>query len=144
MPRSPRIALDPKALKALRLWAALDDTEPSVIVSRLIMDNLPSEIKGVLEPGGTWTRRAKTFIPTESKGSKSPLPLEGKDSLGKRKVPIPLTQNTIVLAKVDEMLKDYPSVTYKEIGQAVGYSRYAISDYHKQKMKCRDDQEPLP
>ena len=32
---------------------------------------------------------------------------------------------------VDEMLKDYPKVTYQEIGDAVGYSRHIIGDYHK-------------
>jgi uncharacterized protein (DUF433 family) len=37
------------------------------------------------------------------------------------------------MAIVNEMLEKYPEVTYKEIGDAVGYSRHTIDDYHKQK-----------
>jgi hypothetical protein len=48
----------------------------------------------------------------------------------------PLTGNVEALAIVDEMLNRYPDVTYTERGDAVGYSRFAISDYHKTKQNA--------
>lgn len=52
--RSPRIALKPTPTRGLRLWAALEDREPSEILSQLVMDSLPARVQGMLttkEPG---------------------------------------------------------------------------------------------
>ena len=67
MSRSPRIALDSEALRDLKLWAALVDQEPSDLLSSLILEHVPSEIRGVLGHGGTEPPRAQHPLPTEAK-----------------------------------------------------------------------------
>ena len=123
MPRSPRIALDQEALRALKLWAALIDQEPSTLVSSLILEHVPSEIRRVL---GMEPPRAQRPLPSETK----------------KKTRKPLYRNPEVLAIVDEMLKRYPEVTFKDIGDAVGYSRHTIGDYYSDKAKENRSREP--
>jgi hypothetical protein len=48
MPRSPRIALSSEALKALKLWAAMVGEEPPDLLSSLVLENLPSELRGLV------------------------------------------------------------------------------------------------
>jgi hypothetical protein len=119
MTRSPRIALEPEAYRALRIWGAMVGQEPSVLLSSLVLEHLSPEVRELLE----------------SRGSPLPGDLGSLLSDDKKKTRKPLHRNPEVLAKVDEMLNRYPNVTYKEIGDSVGYSRHTIGDYHKQKQK---------
>jgi hypothetical protein len=109
--------LEPEILKALRIWGALADQDPSVILSSLILEHMPPEVREILMTSGTELPRISgSFF-----------------SRKKKKTRQPLYKNLEALAIVDEMLKRYPEVTYKDIGDAVGYGRHTIGNYHRQK-----------
>ncbi len=62
--RKPRIAISPEALRALRVWAALEDMEPGDLVSKLVSDHMPARVRDVLG--------VKTPQPSEGCGTVKP------------------------------------------------------------------------
>jgi DNA invertase Pin-like site-specific DNA recombinase len=69
--RKPRIALEPNALQALKIWAALVYEDPSALAGKIILDHMPSEVKGLITP-----------MPSEDKGrgTSSAIENEAKES----------------------------------------------------------------
>lgn len=136
MPRNPRIALEPEALRALRLWAALEDKEPSTLVSQLIMDYLPSEVKGLIRtqaPEAQEVRRAKepllsnecgAIIATVSKQDK-PKPVTSNTSKAGRKLLPRLAKNADALEIIKRMWASGER-RHAEIAAAIGYPRSTV------------------
>jgi len=48
MNRSPRIALEPEAYRALRIWGALVGKGPSVLLSSLVLEHMPPDVRELL------------------------------------------------------------------------------------------------
>jgi len=56
--RKPRIALEPNALQALKIWAALEYEDPSALAGKIILDHMPARVKDLIAP-----------MPSEGKGT---------------------------------------------------------------------------
>jgi hypothetical protein len=46
--RKPRIAITPDSLKALKVWAALEDIDPGELAAKLILTHAPKRVQDVL------------------------------------------------------------------------------------------------
>lgn len=127
MSRKPRIALDPPALHALKVWAALEDQDPGSLISDLILNHMPARVREVLgdfAPRGQEERGTGGKLPPEE----SKIPKRGHRD-NKR-----LEEYPDLCITVDRLLAQVPRPTYAEIGRRVGRSRFAIRDYEKRKM----------
>ena len=133
MPRSPRISLEPEALRALKMWAAMVNEEPSDLLSRVVMDHLPSEIKGIMEPVVREVQRAKEPLPlnecgaitaTVSKQDK-PKPVTSNTSKAGRKLLPRLAKNADALETIKRMWASGER-RHAEIAAAIGYPRSTV------------------
>lgn len=96
MPQKPRIVIDPHALQALRVWAALEHKEPGSLLSDIILKSMPAEVKEVLEP--------KESMPIEALRIKRPR----------------LSQDRVALERIRELWSQTPRPTIQEIAKEIG------------------------
>lgn len=133
MSRSPRIALEPEALRALKMWAAMVNEEPSTLLSRVVMDHLPSEIKGIMAPIVREVRRAKEPSPINECGAvgvtvseqDKPKPATSNTSKAGRKLLPRLAKNADALEIIRGMWASGER-RHAEIAEAIGYPRSTV------------------
>ena len=95
MPQKPRIVIDPHALQALRVWAALEHKEPGGLLSDIILKSMPSEVKEVLE--------LKESMPIEAGRVKR----------------LRLSQDRVALERIRELWNQTPRPTIREIANEI-------------------------
>ena len=106
--RKPRIAITPDALRALKVWAALEDIDPGDLAARLILTHMPARVRDALREN-------------------APLPLEecgASTAIVKRKR---LSENPDALEQIRQMWKDGEH-NQAEIARRIGYHRATVFD----------------
>ena len=106
--RNPRIAITPDALRALKVWAALEDIDPGELAARLILSHIPARVRDAL--------REKAPLPSEECGA-SP-------AIGKKRR---LSENPDALEQIRQMWKDGEH-NQAEIARRIGYHRATVND----------------
>ena len=130
MPRKPRITIDPSTFLALRIWGALKDMEPSVLVDQLVMDSLPSEVKQILN-----LKETKVKPPEGEKvtlvGVKKIKPKEREKietARVKKAEKKKLSENNSALAQIEKLWRQDPRPSYGMIAKEIGYPKSTIRD----------------
>lgn len=126
MSRSPRIALEPEALRALKMWAAMVNEEPSALLSRVVMGHLPSEIKGIMAPVVREVPREKEPLTSEARGA-----VAVDDPRPKKRF---LADDPTAIAKIKEMWAQDPRPSFSEMATITGWPKATIAENVK-KMK---------
>ena len=106
--RKPRIAITPDALRALKVWAALEDIDPGDLAARLILTHMPARVRDAL--------RENAPLPSEECGA---VPAIDK----KRR----LSENPDALEQIRQMWKDGEH-NQAEIARRIGYHRATVND----------------
>lgn len=106
--RKPRIAITPDALRALKVWAALEDEDPGDLATRLILNHIPARVRDVL--------RDSSPLPPEGCGA---VPAVGK----KRR----LSENPDALAQIKYSWQAGER-NQAEISRQIGYHRATVFD----------------
>jgi len=114
--RKPRIAISPEALRALRVWAALEDIDPGDLVSKLVSDHMPARVRDVL--------RVKAPQPSERCGA---VP-----AIDKRKR---LSENPDALEQIRQMW-NAGERNQAEIARQIGYHRATVFDAIQRMLKA--------
>ncbi len=114
MPQKPRIVIDPHALQALSVWAALEHKEPGSLLSDIILKSMPSEVKEVLEP-------------------KESMPIEAL-----RVKRLRLSQDQVALERIRELWNQTPRPTIQEIAKEIGRPTATVAGNIK-KMRHRGE-----
>jgi hypothetical protein len=113
--RKPRIALNPLALRALKIWSAIEDKDPGDLASELIMNHMPARVRdalGDLDPKPSEPPRRAAIDST------------GPDVSPKRKK---LAENQTALTKIKELWKAGEH-NQAEIARVIGYHRATVND----------------
>jgi len=116
--RKPRIALDPQALRALRMWAAMEDQDPGDLAGRIILTQMPSKLKDLLPSEGIATKRAIARQPTEDT---SGAPTDSDQEHGR------LKDDLAAIQKIKELWKS-GTTNQAEIARRIGYSRSTTAE----------------
>jgi len=116
--RKPRIALDPQAYKALRVWAALEDKDPGDMAGKVILDHMPAKVREAIGelPIGPQREIEETCKP------------KGRTTICDVKKP-KLSADPTAQEKVKEMWKADPRPTYQQIGDALGYNKGTVYSF---------------
>lgn len=118
--RKPRIAITPDALRALKVWAALQDEDPGDLAARLILTHIPVRVRDAL--------RDSNPLPSEECGAST-------DSGKKRR----LSENPDALEQIRQMWKDGQH-NQAEIARRIGYHRGTTNDCIR-RMKAKGELE---
>lgn len=121
----PRITLDPDVYVALKAESLVRRSSLKETLANMVLDNLSPKAQSILNALDI----KKVLLP--HKASARAADSDEEMHPCKKKTRQPLARNQEAITIVNEMLKQYPTVTYAEIGKAVGYSRHVIGDYHK-------------
>lgn len=108
MDRKPRIAISPDALRALKVWAAIEDMDPGDLAGRLILDHMPARVRDAL-------------------GENAPSPSEGRGAspaIDKRKR---LADNPDALQAIKDMW-NAGERNQAAIARQIGYHRATVFD----------------
>lgn len=120
--RKPRIAISPEALRALRVWAALEDMEPGDLVSKLVSDHMPARVRDVL-------------------GVNTPQPSEGCGTVKPHSVtvnrPKKLSGNQDALQQI-KTLWNAGERNRAEIARKIGYPKATTSAVIARMIKARE------
>ena len=114
--RKPRIAITPDALRALRVWAALEDVDPGALAARLILTHMPARVRDVL--------RDSSPLPSEECGAP---PVIDK--------PKKLSQNPDALEQIRQLWKSGQK-NQAEIARQIGYHRTTVFDAVKRMIEA--------
>ena len=114
MPEKPQIVIDPYALKALMIWADLENKGPSSLLSDIILKSMPSEVKEALE-------------------SKESKPIEAL-----RVKKLSLSQDRVALGRIRELWNQTPRPTIQEIAKEIGRPTATVAGNIK-KMRHRGE-----
>lgn len=106
--RKPRIAITPDALRALKVWAALQDEDPGDLAARLILTHIPARVRDAL--------RDSRPLPSEECGAST--------DIGKKRR---LSENPDALEQIRRMWKDGQH-NQAEIARRIGYHRATVFD----------------
>lgn len=106
--RKPRISITPDALRALKVWAALEDIDPGDLAARLILTHMPARVRDAL--------RENAPLPSEECGA---VPASGK----KRR----LSENPDALEQIRQMWRAGQR-NQAEIARQIGYHRATVFD----------------
>lgn len=106
--RKPRIAITSNALRALKVWAALEDSDPGDLAARLILTHMPARVRDAL--------RDSSPPPSEECGAST-------DSGKKRR----LSENPDALEQIKQLWKDGQH-NQAEIARRIGYHRATVFD----------------
>jgi Winged helix-turn-helix DNA-binding len=130
MPRKPRITIDPSTFLALRIWGALKDMEPSVLVDQIVMDSLPSEVKQILNLKETQVKPSEGEKVSLGEGKKiKPKEREKIEAQkGKKAERKKLSDNKAVLGKIEKLWQQDPRPSYGKIAKEIGYPKSTIRD----------------
>lgn len=133
--RKPRIALEPNALQALKIWAALEYEDPSVLAGKIILTHAPSKVRELITPMPSKAKELVTPVPLEVNDIAPPVPSEGKGAIdvtptprkrhgGKRPLPDEMK------AKILELWDDGKSgKSHRAIAKELGLNQSTISKF---------------
>jgi hypothetical protein len=113
--RKPRIALEPHALRALKVWSALEDKDPGDLAGEIILAHMPMKVREALGD----------VAPMPSSPAEQECRKEGEVIVCAPKKPR-LTQNPDALRKIEEMLAQSPRPSTMDIAKAVGYPKATV------------------
>lgn len=125
----PKVILDHDVYMALKAESLVRNSSLKDTLAIMVISNLSPKAKSVLN-----VLDVKKVL-LSHRASSNANDFDEEMLPFKKKTRTPLMRNPEAVATVDEMLKQHPTVTYAEIGKAVGYSRHVIGDYHKKKLK---------
>ena len=127
--RKPRIALDPLALRALRVWSAIEDKDPGGLASELIMNHMPARVRDALrdlDPKPSEPPRVAAIDSGESTGP-------GASQKKKR-----LFENPDALQQIRELWSQSPRPSLVKMSERIGYPKSTIAE-HIKKMRERGE-----
>jgi hypothetical protein len=148
-PKNPRITLDPGAYHALCIQAAIEQTSPGLLASRVIL-SYSQEAKRALQATG---REAPSVTEAQApKEGKSQTPQEGgshnsravvrevgrspeKEVPKEGKKKVRLFQNPQALAKIKELWEGGQR-NQAEIARAIGYNKATVNDNIRRMIKA--------
>ena len=122
MDRKPRIAISPHALRALKVWSALEDMDPGALASELILAHMPAGVRSAIMD--------KDHMPAnvrEDLGENAPMPPEGcgaPSAIEKRKR---LSDNPDALEQIRSIWAAGER-NQAEIARRIGYHRATTFD----------------
>ena len=127
--RKPRLALDPLAYKALRVWSALEDTDPDVLVGKLIFANMPERVRDAIGETAPMPPSPPGELDTSCKTEGEELVCEAKR---KR-----LIDDIDAQAHIKELwLSQEPRLSYGRIAEAVGFPKGTVASHIKKLVKA--------
>ena len=135
MDRKPRIAISPNALRALKVWSALEDKDPGALASELILAHMPARVRSVIMDIDHMPANVR-----EDSGENTPVSSEGcraPPDIGKRRR---LSDNPDAIAKI-KSLWAAGERNQAEISRQIGYHRSTVFDTIARMLKAGELQE---
>jgi hypothetical protein len=111
--RKPRIALEPHALRVLRIWAAIEDKDPGGLVSELIFDHIPARVRDALGEN-----TPKPPDPPRRAAIESNRPERKKR----------LAESPDAIAAIKEMWSRSPRPSLMEMAKELDYPKATVAD----------------
>lgn len=143
MDRKPRIAIDPKTFKALKVWSALEGIALETLVGKLTFANIPDRVRDALgditpkpsSPLGTIETSCETVedaVVCEVENEK-PRNTKKATIVGVKNVPAKrkLSQDPDAIARIRETWNTTPRPSIKDIAKQVGYPYDTVYQYIK-------------
>jgi len=130
--RKPRIALEPHALRALKVWSALEDKDPGDLASEVLLAHMPAKVREALGDIVPMPSSPERITEHECRKEGDVIVCAPKKSR--------LTQNPDALRQIEEMWKQSPRPSTMDIAKTVGYPKATVYEAIKRLRVAQDDQ----